>query len=107
MMEKEKNIKKIIQEIFEENGIKADKIILFGSRARGDYKESSDWDLLIIVEKTLLRKQKSEISHLIRKRLADEFIPCDVLIRSKEELEERKKMIGSVIRSAIKEGVTL
>ena len=103
----EKTIKKIIQEIFEEKGINVDKIILFGSRARGDYKRGSDWDLLIIVKKDLFREQKSEISHFIRRRLADEFVPCDVLIRSKEEVEERGKMIGSVIRTAMKEGVSL
>ena len=27
------------------------EIVLFGSRARGDYKEESDWDVLILIEK--------------------------------------------------------
>jgi len=37
-------INKIINQVFEEKGIKVEKIILFGSRARGDFKENSDWD---------------------------------------------------------------
>jgi len=37
------------------------KIILFGSRARGDYKEDSDWDFLIIVNEELNRKEKRAI----------------------------------------------
>jgi predicted nucleotidyltransferase len=44
-------IKNIINQVFEEKGIRVERIILFGSRARGDFKENSDWDLLIIVEK--------------------------------------------------------
>lgn len=104
---KEEFIKKIIQEIFEEKKIKIKEIVLFGSRARGDYKKDSDWDLLIVTEDNLQRKQKLEIAHLIRKRLAEEFIPCDVLIKSQAELEERKNVIGSVIKFAIEEGITL
>ncbi|MEM5861347.1 MAG: nucleotidyltransferase domain-containing protein [Candidatus Aenigmatarchaeota archaeon] len=104
---KEEVIKKTIERILEEHKIKVLKIILFGSRARGDYKERSDWDLLIVIDKKLLREERLKISHLIRKALADEFIPCDVLIKSEEEFEKRKGVIGSVIRSAIGEGIIL
>jgi predicted nucleotidyltransferase len=100
-------IKKIINQVFEEKGIKVERIILFGSRARGDFKENSDWDLLIIVEEKLSRDERLEILHLIRRKLADEFIPSDVIIKSREEVEERQKVIGSVIKSAMEEGILL
>ena len=100
-------IKKIINQVFEEKGIKVEKIILFGSRARGDFKENSDWDLLIIVEEKLSRDERVEILHFIRRKLADEFIPSDVIIKSREEVEERQKVIGSVIKSAMEEGILL
>jgi predicted nucleotidyltransferase len=100
-------IKKIINQVFEERGIKVERIILFGSRARGDFKENSDWDLLIIVEEKLSRDERVEILHLIRRKLADEFIPSDVIIKSREEVEERQKVIGSVIKSAMEEGILL
>jgi predicted nucleotidyltransferase len=29
------------------------ELILFGSRARGDYRKSSDWDLLVLTDKTV------------------------------------------------------
>jgi predicted nucleotidyltransferase len=35
-------IKKIINKVLEEKGIKVERIVLFGSRARGDFKENSD-----------------------------------------------------------------
>lgn len=104
---REKVIKRVIEEIFGEKKIKVKKIILFGSRARGNYRQSSDWDILVITEEELQRKQKLEIAHLIRKKLADEFIPSDVLIKSAEEVEKRKGIIGSVIKIAISEGIVL
>ncbi|MFN3568567.1 MAG: nucleotidyltransferase domain-containing protein [Caldimicrobium sp.] len=104
---KEEIIKEVIQKIFEENKIKISKILLFGSRARGDFKKGSDWDILIITENKLQREKRKELSHLVRKKLAEEFIPCDVLIKSNKEVEERKDVIGSVIRSALKEGIWL
>jgi len=34
------------------------EIILFGSRARGDAREDSDWDLLVLVDGEVDRKRK-------------------------------------------------
>lgn len=36
-------------------------IILFGSRARGDFNETSDWDLLILLNKPVDEKLKVQI----------------------------------------------
>ncbi|MCD6239500.1 MAG: nucleotidyltransferase domain-containing protein [Thermotogae bacterium] len=61
-MEKRLQIaKNIIMEESAKKGFKVGKIILFGSRARGDYKEDSDWDFLIIVNEELNRKEKRAI----------------------------------------------
>lgn len=38
------------------------KILLFGSRARNDYREDSDWDFLILTEKEVTRELKNKIS---------------------------------------------
>ncbi|MCS7202985.1 MAG: nucleotidyltransferase domain-containing protein [Thermodesulfovibrio sp.] len=100
-------IKNTIENIFSSAGIRVIKILLFGSRAKGETKKDSDWDLLIVVEKKLTRQERTELGHLIRKELANHLIPCDVLIRSLEEIEERKHVIGSVIKTAINEGVPL
>lgn len=100
-------IKNEILKCHNELGVKVSKIILFGSRARGGYSKYSDWDFLVITEENLSRDEKIEAAHLIRKRLADIYVPCDVLRRSEAEAEKRKSVIGSVIRTALKEGVTI
>jgi predicted nucleotidyltransferase len=100
-------IKKIISQVFEEKGIKVEKIILFGSMARGDFRENSDWDLLIVVSNELDLKDKRKISKEIRIKLAEIFIPCDVLIKSASEMDYYSNFIGTTTREALKEGVEI
>lgn len=106
-MEEKEIIKKTVEDIFKTKEIKIEKIILFGSRARGDYKKDSDWDLLIITKEKITREEKLRIAHLIRKELANQLIPIDILIKSEEEVERRKNVIGSVIKTAMIEGIVL
>lgn len=40
------------------------EIILYGSKARGDYDTESDIDLLILVESTVTSKLEEEITHI-------------------------------------------
>jgi len=102
-----KIIKEQILKTLNEMGVSVKRIVLFGSRARGDSKADSDWDFLIVLERKVSREEKSEIAHKIRRSLAEFYIPCDVIIRSEEEVEKRRETIGSVIKSAIDEGVLL
>ena len=44
-------IKVIKQRLYEVLGDRAQKIILFGSRSRGDAEEDSDYDVLLLVDK--------------------------------------------------------
>ncbi|RLE91192.1 MAG: hypothetical protein DRN04_13370 [Thermoprotei archaeon] len=37
-----RRIKEVISEVAVKQGINVDKVILFGSRARGDFRENSD-----------------------------------------------------------------
>ena len=41
------------------------KIILFGSRARNDFREDSDWDFLILTKLTVTRDLKNQISDVL------------------------------------------
>jgi len=42
-------IKDVVTSESREEGVEVKSIILFGSRARGNYREDSDWDLLVVV----------------------------------------------------------
>ena len=100
-------IREVIIDTLEEYGLKPKKMILFGSRAREDYREDSDWDVLVVVDRKLTRKEKMSISSTIRKRLADIYIDCDLILKSEEEVEFCKNLLGTVTREALREGVLL
>jgi len=84
-----------------------EKIILFGSRAREDFNEYSDYDLLIVLKQTSTIQEKMIISKKIRQLLATESIDADVLIKNKTDIDYFKDKIGSVIHNALLEGIQL
>ena len=96
MNEKLNEIKRIIIEELEKENIRVHKIILFGSRARGDFKEDSDWDVLVIVDRKFNFCKKWDIIDRIKLKLARNKIPNDIILKSHLELFENKNNIGSV-----------
>jgi len=101
------NIKAEILRCLEEIQVSVKSIILFGSRAKGDFSKYSDYDFLIITEKTFSIKEKMEIARVLRKALAELYIPTDIIINSEEEVEYKRNKIGYVTRYALKEGVSI
>ena len=98
-------IKEIIQECLSSLGYSFEKIILFGSRARGNNNENSDYDLLVVLNEDAENDIKIKLSCLITRKLADNWINGDIIVKSRSELERYKDCIGSVVRVALREGV--
>lgn len=107
MDEKRKEIKEQIMNSLDEMGISFERIILFGSRARGDYNEDSDYDILIVTEETFPFKEKIRISEAVRDRVVKLHIPSDIIIRSHEEVDYFRDKINSVVGEAVQEGIIL
>lgn len=84
-----------------------EKIILFGSKVRGDFSEGSDYDILIIVQGSLTIAEKMRLSARLRKEFAQKGIDADIILKSHDEVEYYKNKIGSVVRTALKEGVAV
>jgi len=81
-----------------------DRIILFGSRARGDSKPGSDVDLLVIMTvRGSLRKKRVEL----RLAVHDIQVPKDILVVRPEDAEVQKDIPGTIVRYALREGRTL
>jgi len=79
-------------------------IVLFGSYARGDAREDSDVDLLVVA-RTLLPKPKR--SAPMYSLLRDYAISKDILVYTPEELEEYRQLRSSLVHRALEEGVVL
>jgi excisionase family DNA binding protein len=58
------------------------KIVLFGSRARGDAREDSDYDLLVIVDAA---KDRRALRIAIRRSFDDLAVAADVVVATVEE----------------------
>lgn len=96
-----KELKSITKQIIEK--YKPEKIILFGSLARGDFNKDSDIDLLIIKKTSEDRIRRIQrLSSLIDRRFA--FEP---LILTPEELSERLKLGDFFFEEILKEGKML
>lgn len=105
----DKNIeiaKNIITEEVEEAGYKVVNIILFGSRARGDYNEGSDYDFFVVLKEDIERRDESDLLLKIRRKLAKSKIRNDTLINSINELQESNN-VGNIAYYALKYGVVV
>jgi predicted nucleotidyltransferase len=81
-----------------------DKIILFGSYARGDFDKDSDLDLLVI-----LPTVESRFDEMVRLRrvLGDIPMSIDVVVYSVDRVRERQNLRGTMLYHALAEGRVL
>jgi len=81
-----------------------DKIILFGSRARGDHLKSSDYDLLVVSPDF----KGVRIPDRMAKILAfwGEKNDLEVLCYTPEEFNSMKNRL-TIVRQALKEGIAI
>jgi len=80
------------------------KILVFGSRARGDARPDSDLDLLIIEDSDLPRYQRSPRYY---HALAGVFPAKDILVYTPEEVKEWSDVPNAFVTAALREGRVL
>jgi predicted nucleotidyltransferase len=95
----QEQIESVVQVIVE--GYEPMKIILFGSYAYGHPTKDSDLDLLIIKDGEASGIQRNR---RVRNILKDFSIPIDVIVKSSQEFDMLKDVIGTVIYPANKYG---
>lgn len=81
-----------------------ERIILFGSHARGTAGPHSDVDLLVVMQPQGSKRRRSVEIHGL---LAGIGLPKDVIVVTPEEFEAYRDAPGTVIRTAWQEGKVL
>src|SRR2546425_4674478 len=81
-----------------------EKIILFGSHARGDAGPDSDVDLLVVMR---VEGSKRDRTIEVRKALAGMGLAKDVIVATPEEVEKYRDLVGTIIHPAMREGKLL
>ncbi len=102
-----KILKETIEEELKSHNLKPLKVILFGSRARGNNQKHSDWDILIVTKNNLPRYQKLKLVAHLRKSLLERRIRSDIIITSLKNFRRLRSDTGSIIYYASKEGKKL
>jgi predicted nucleotidyltransferase len=102
--EKLEKIKEIILDECQKAGVVVDRIILFGSRARGDNREDSDFDIMVLTDKTMEFGKKQILITKIKRVLAFEGIPNDIIFYNKNYFDEVKMFPGDIGYYVNKEG---
>lgn len=92
----------IVQRLRQFGGIS--RIILFGSRARGDHDEHSDYDLLIVVPDEVYRRR---MAVEIRKHLSDIRAAKDIVVARESIYNLQSVIAGTIYYEAAMDGVTI
>ena len=94
----QKKLKEIIRRIVDI--AKPEKIIMFGSAARGEMGPDSDLDLLVIKS----CDHRRNTARKIRRHLIGIAVPIDIIVAKPEDIERYKDAIGLIYRPALAEG---
>jgi len=83
------------------------EVILYGSRARGDNKRDSDWDVMILLNrKNVDKKTEQAFRHHLLDIELEIGVPISVFVYSKSDWEG-KFSITPLFRSIKKEGISI
>ena len=107
VLEKLELIKRIVLDNAKKFNVNVEKIILFGSRARGDYREDSDWDLLIIIKEKVDSKILDEFWLSVKRELVNNGIIPEIIIVNASDFIKQKHLTGYIYYWAEKEGMIL
>ena len=80
------------------------KIVLFGSRARGEAQPDSDYDILIIEPSNLPRYLRAAA---YRRALTGLGRPKDIVVWTPEEVAEWRHVPNAFITTVVEEGIVL
>ncbi len=80
------------------------RIVLFGSRARGDARPDSDFDLLVVVDQI---DDRRGMRLRIRATLDDLPIAKDIVVATAEQASWAPQLIGDVLQTAVAGGRVL
>ena len=85
-----------------------EQVILFGSRARGDYRDNSDVDL-IVIEAEPFGLERSRHKEMLRlyKAIRGSRVGVDILVYSNEDVDYWRDSLNYVLARALREGKVL
>lgn len=81
-----------------------DRIVLFGSQARGEARRDSDVDLLVVLRNVEHRRRAAARIHTVLRGIP---LGKDVIVVTPEDVQRLADVAGTVIQPALREGRTI
>lgn len=101
------DIKEHIEDMVENVDIDINKVIIFGSTARGERTEESDTDLIIISEEYPEEQIYERVTRFYKEWDSTKYGPVEFLCLKPTEWDNKKNKEYSVYNDAEKEGIVL
>jgi HEPN domain-containing protein/predicted nucleotidyltransferase len=98
-----KQLRKLIEEALQKTNFAGARIILFGSRVRGNSDQYSDFDVLVVIDRPLKFNDKINILGEIYHKLRGFPYAVDIILKTNQEYEIEKEMVGTLINSLVRE----
>jgi uncharacterized protein len=89
-----------------ENGVPLHRLVLFGSRARGDAETESDYDVLVVVAQ-LSRQIRTTISRCAWEAGFNECLVIVPVVVTTEDIEQTPLRSSLLMQAIREEGVTI
>lgn len=103
-LKEDRNLKTFLMELKTYFKERLKKIIIFGSRARGDYSKESDYDCLIILDKIRPNDEKF-LDDIETRMLLSHYVVFSTFLFTEEQLKKRR--YEPFLINAQREGVPL
>src|SRR5665811_1576472 len=87
--------------------VQPDGVILFGSRARGDFRADSDFDLAILAPDGVARRRVAMRAYESLAAVADRSVAVDIVVLTPSLMAAERDLTGSIARAVSREGVFL
>jgi predicted nucleotidyltransferase len=83
------------------------EIILYGSRARNDFREYSDWDFLVLLDGPVDTARTDRVRHVLFEIELDTDQVISSIIRNRQEWNSPKYSVVPLHRNVEREGILL
>jgi len=87
--------------------VEPDAVYLFGSRARGDARPDSDFDLAVVVPDGSQRLRIAMKSYESLAAVHDRTVGVDVVVLTPQIIALESDLVGSMARAVVREGISV
>jgi excisionase family DNA binding protein len=87
--------------------VQPDGVILFGSRARGDFRADSDFDLAILAPDGVRRRRVAMRAYESLASVTDRSVAVDIVVLTPSIIAAERDLTGSIASAVAREGVVL